>query len=217
MPTPNETLTTIPENINELIRPSRLQLACPPEENPTFSHSTSAISSQIRRQQPAAATAHQQDIIMSQPQLSPTNMSDDEAATAAASAPTTTTTTTVMKQQGDMERDLQSEPSPSLERKHMDHPQAAASHGLPISPESPFTPSLSYEFSSKRVSGFFFLPPTNFHFHFLSVFISGISLCTTTPLCMVYVYSGAILPPEMGRYFFLQRMRRKKKKTSHLF
>ena len=185
MPTPNETLTTIPENINELTRPSRLQLACP-EENLTVSRSTSAISSQIRRQQPAAATVHQQDIIMSQPQLSPTNMSDDEAATTTttttAAAPTTTTTTVVMKQQGDMERDLQSEPSPSLERKHMDHPQAAASHGLPISPESPFTPSLSYEFSSKRVCGFFWYLPLICILILVYFFISRIRLCITPSL-----------------------------------
>ncbi|CUS08704.1 unnamed protein product [Tuber aestivum] len=150
MPTPNETLTTIPENINELTRPSRLQLACPPEEGPTVSRSTSAIPAQNWRQQPAASpTAHQQDI-MSQPQLSPTGMSDDEATTTTTTAATTPTSAVVMKQ-GDMERDLHSEPSPSLERRHMDHPQAAAPHGLPITPESPFTPSLSYEFSSKRL------------------------------------------------------------------
>jgi len=188
MPTPNETLTTIPENINELTRPSRLQLACPPEENPTVSRSTSAISSQIRRQQPAAAAAHQQDIIMSQTQLSPTNMSDDEAVTTTATAPTTTTTTAVMKQQGDMERDLQSEPSPSLERKHMDHPKAAASHGLPISPESPFTPSLSYEFSSKRVSGFFFSTSREFSFSFFCLFLFQGSPFALQLTCIWFMY-----------------------------
>lgn len=135
MPTPNETITVISTiSGGDISRPSRLQLACP--EEPIAFRNSSSLSTwrQVSQQASAPPTMPQQ-------QLSPiTSSSDDE----------TSTTTTVVKE---VDRDVSSaEPSPTLEPKH--HSQQPASHGLPLSLESPFVSSLSHEFSAKRVCYF---------------------------------------------------------------
>ncbi|RPB10842.1 hypothetical protein P167DRAFT_490418 [Morchella conica CCBAS932] len=85
----------------------------------------------------------QQQLLSNSSSSSSSSSSDDEILTT-----TTTTTTTVAKE---MDRDVPSaEPSPTLEPK-FDHSQQPASYGLPLSSESPFVPSLSYEFSAKRL------------------------------------------------------------------
>lgn len=133
MPTPNEIITVTPALAGgDLSRPSRL--ACPPEESIVSRNSSSSTRRQLSHQESLPPTMPQQ-------QLSPTtssssSSSDDETST--------TTTTTVVT------RDVPSaEPSPTLEPKHH-----SASHGLPLSPESPFVSSLSHEFSARRVCYF---------------------------------------------------------------
>jgi hypothetical protein len=127
---------TVP--VGDPSRPSRLQLACPEPEEPIVFRNSASLST--RRQQDSTPTnMPQQQLLSNSSSSSSSSSSDDEILT---------TTTTVTKE---MDRDVPSaEPSPTLEPK-FDHSQQPASYGLPLSSESPFVPSLSYEFSAKRV------------------------------------------------------------------
>lgn len=141
MPTPNEPLATLPGIDNELSRPSRLHLVCPPDEAIVF-RSTATPA------RPRSAWRLLDDVSVAPPMNAPsmtrgqhsrTRVPDDEAAA---------------KPQGEVEKGPRTEPSsPTLEGEHVDDClEGGTPHGLLISTSSPDTPSLSYEFSSKRVS-----------------------------------------------------------------